>query len=134
MYITQVERKQADIILSILKQQIDDQRDVEFELKTYDNGREHGYVLQLYSVNDYFVIDEKATSWIAFSENRNSDSTVVYTDIGMYKGRLTDKSYETRKLFNYDDFLSCTDYIIELMKQAHKNYIDVMKQKQLQHQ
>ena len=97
----------------------------EFELDFYNNGRERGYVLQLKYVDSDFIFDSSVSRWIAFSENRNSDDTVVYTDCGYWNGEITEKSWKEAKYFSYKNFIECADYIIKLMEES----IEVVRNK-----
>lgn len=120
MKIYETDRKQADAVLAILNLIIDDSETngAEFLKDFYSNGRENGYILQLTYVNGKYLFDEDKRIWIAFSENRNSDETVIYVDKGTWNGRLTEKSYQERKYFKFSDIYKCAEYIKKTMKQA----------------
>lgn len=119
MKIFEANRTYADIVLSILNTMLDDNDDVIFEKHDYINGREHGYALELTFNKRYIYGDERI--WIAFSENRNSDDTVVYDDVGEWNGKITEKSWQDASYFKYGDFYKCAEYIYNLMKLAVKN-------------
>jgi len=120
MKIYETDRKQADAVLSILNLIIDDKEteEAEFLKDFYSNGRENGYILQLSYINNKYLIDEDKRIWIAFSENRNSDETVVYVDKGTWNGRLTEKSYQEAKYFKFHELFKCAEYIKNTMKHA----------------
>lgn len=118
MRIYEVDRTNADIVLALIKRRMDEDTSAEFEMDVYNNGRERGYVLKLRYVDNSFVFDNDVSRWIAFSEYRNSDSTVVYTDCGYWNERLTEKSYENKVFFNYSDFIKASDYIVKLMEES----------------
>lgn len=59
-------------------------------LGMYSNGREQGYTLTLWQANG------RSVRWL-FSENRNSDQTVVYFGTGMFD--LTDDEYRAAAFF-----------------------------------
>lgn len=117
MKIFEANRKHADIVLNILSTMLDvldDEDDVKFEKHDYTNGREHGYALELVYSKGYVDCDKRV--WIAFSENRNSDDTVVYNDVGEWNGKITEKSWQDASYFKYGDFYKCAEYIYNLMK------------------
>ena len=118
MRIYEVDRTNADIVLALIKRRMDEDNNAEFELDFYNNGRERGYVLKLRYVDNSFVFDNDVSRWIAFSENRNSDSTVVYTDCGYWNEEITEKSWKEAVYFNYSDFIKASDYIIGLMEES----------------
>ena len=118
MRIYEVDRTNADVVLALIKRRMDEDNNAEFELDFYNNGRERGYVLKLRYVDNSFVFDNDVSRWIAFSENRNSDSTVVYTDCGYWDDEITEKSWKEATYFNYSDFIKASDYIIELMEES----------------
>ena len=118
MRIYEVDRTNADIVLALIKRRMDEDNNAEFELDFYNNGRERGYVLKLRYVDNSFVFDNDVSRWIAFSENRNSDSTVVYTDCGFWDDEITEKSWKEATYFNYSDFIKASDYIVKLMEES----------------
>lgn len=109
MRIIDIDRKQADVILSLLNRMIDVyvDSDAVFEKDTFDNGREHGYIIYLVFLNGTFV-ESKDRFYIAFAENRSSDDTVVYYGHGSL-------CLSNRKLFAYEDFILVAEYIKSLM-------------------
>lgn len=114
MKIIEANRAHADIVLNILSTMLDDNDNVIFEKHDYTNGREHGYALELIFNERYIDYDKRV--WIAFSENRNSDDTVVYNDVGEWNGKITEKSWQDASYFKYGDFYKCAEYIYNLMK------------------
>lgn len=60
-------------------------------LGMYSNGREQGYTLTLWQG------DGRSVRWL-FSENRNSDDTVVYFGTGLMEG-LTEEEWKTKAFF-----------------------------------
>lgn len=118
MKITETERTSARIVLELVKSKIDDSNTSEFRLDVYNNGRERGYVLILNYVDNIFEFDK--SFWVAFSEYRSSDSTVVYTDNTYWDNEITEKSYQNAEFFKYQNFIKAADYIVDLMEQAVK--------------
>lgn len=118
--ISETNRKQADAVLAILTLLMNDYRleriDAEFRKDFYSNGREQGYVIELIRYKDRYLFKDRM--WIAFSENRNSDSTVVYTDNGEWEYEITEKSYKNAKYFDFGKFYQCAEYIKKLMLDA----------------
>lgn len=109
-------RTQAKIVLEIIKRKLNEENDAEFIVDTYNNGRERGYVLKLYSVDREWCCH--TNFWVAFSEYRNSDSVVVYTDNDYWVDEITEKSYNEANFFGYGNWIECADYIVKLMENA----------------
>lgn len=86
--------KLADAVLSSIEFLLDE--DVELFLEPYANGRERGWALYNRDGNK-----------VVFSENRNSDSIVVYVgkvgDFEMCGNVPSEKAYKKK------EFFSCTD-------------------------
>lgn len=84
---------------------------VEASVEMFENCREQGYRICNY---DYNKNDVRT---IAFSENRNSDSIVVYHSKNHeeYAFGYSDDFWSSRKFFDYNNFEGAVDYIFELM-------------------
>lgn len=98
----------------------------ELLLYQYDNGREHGYVLELQSIAEEHWISYNDSIWVAFSEFRRSDDIVIYTDERQWSGRLTDKSYEECKMFKYNQIYEAAQYILNLFT-SHVNALKAQR-------
>jgi hypothetical protein len=74
-------------------------------VEPYQNGREHGWALN-YKMNR-----------IAFSEYRNSDQIVVYygplCDFSLQGNVPSDKVYEHREIFNFDEVDNVVQFILD---------------------
>jgi hypothetical protein len=64
---------------------------------SYQNGREQGISLHVY------LPEAIRGLWLAFSENRNSDSIVVYQDDHDPMQCISEKAYANRVFFNKVD-------------------------------
>lgn len=70
-------------------------------LSCYQNCREQGFM-----VSNWRTGGRGEHRWVAFSENRNSDSIVVYPsqkDEGMPFTSITDESWQARRFFGPDE-------------------------------
>jgi hypothetical protein len=87
-------------------------------LEPYKNGREKGFCLKAFRGNSY----RKGVSYvsIAFAENRKSDDIVVYTDLmrdfDMQGNVPTEKAYEDRKYFGYQQYEKAAKHIVSIIK------------------
>ena len=99
---------------TILKMILDDERAnyVDAGVEMFENCREQGYRICLYG-----HLDNGSVKTIAFSQNRNSDSIVVYhsTSHEEYPFGYSDEFWNSSKYFSYDDFKGAVDYIFELV-------------------
>lgn len=74
---------------------------------TFRNGREHGYILMVFS-------DSVAHSLgIMFAEQKSSDEIVIYHAYSI-KGEITEEVYETRKYFHDYEIENAVTYIANL--------------------
>jgi hypothetical protein len=74
----------------------------------FDNCREQGFVLQVWSTRDY------KSRFIAFSENRNSDDIVVYCYSQVaYPSNLPDDDWKDNKYFNPNSVDEAAQYILK---------------------
>ena len=84
----------------------------------YSNGREQGYSIIRLSY------DRKGrTSQCVFSENRNSDSIVVYTgtellDFGSSSQIPSEKVYDNRHYFNHNEHKQAAQYIFDKLTES----------------
>jgi hypothetical protein len=118
--VTETKSEQAKVLLQVVKMRLNslDQDKYNFELlqRDFDNCREQGYVLELYWVNDCWVGDNAIH--VAFSENRNSDSIVVYVgENSYYPENISEDFWDNRKYFDYGQWLEAADYIIQTLVQ-----------------
>lgn len=110
------QRRLADAVLSYLEIMCNAQHeDVECTVNSYINGREYGYTITLAHVGDRYIFSKDAL-WVAFSENRNSDHIVVYTDETLWDDEITEKSYENRKLFEFSEAYEAAKYVYSLIE------------------
>lgn len=123
MQIKTEDRHLADAVLAIIKT-YDIDCNIELSVHEYDNGREHGYVLELDSLDNYFVSYQDSL-WVAFSENRNSDDIVIYMDKGHYVGKLTDSSYNSRVYYGYGQIVDAATYITN----CFESHVKLLKEK-----
>ena len=81
----------------------------ELHIEAYVNGREHGFMV--YDRREYLRTFRKT----AFSENRNSDSIVVYfgvgTDFSMQGNVPNDECYRNRVFFDPDAYAAAAKAI-----------------------
>lgn len=92
-------------------------------LECFNNCREQGYVLQVYSTDYKNEERTKETIYIWAFENRNSDNIVVswqneLPGNGMMFSEDTYK--ERRKYFNHGDYAKASDFILELVQKHFK--------------
>lgn len=80
-------------------------------LEHYQNCREQGFLLVNYSMSP-----DCLTKWVAFSENRNSDSIVVYPsqekDCVPFQG-TSDESWNHREFFGPEEINKAADFCIK---------------------
>lgn len=122
--ITETKSEQAKVLLQVVKMRLNslDQDKYNFELlqRDFDNCREQGYVLELHHVNNRWVGDNAIH--VAFSENRNSDSIVVYVgENSYYPESISEDFWGNRKYFDYGQWLEAADYIIQTLTQRVKS-------------
>lgn len=83
--------------------------DDRYTLEPYQNGREHGWSIQ----------NRKTGGQVAFSEFRRSDQIVVYlgtvTDFEMAGNVPSDKVYNKKEFFSYDQATAAARRIIEYL-------------------
>ncbi len=83
--------------------------DNEYVLEPYQNGREHGWSLR----------NRKNEKQVAFSENRKSDSLVLYVgtnmDFEMAGNVPSDSIYAKKEFFSYDDLAQAAQRIIKYL-------------------
>lgn len=93
-------------------------------LYPYFNCRERGYALQVENDIPVFL----------FAENRNSDEIVVYEDSewSVYTNGLTEKGWENRRYFGYDQIDQAARYIVRRLKKLIREYDRDMKKKRKQ--
>lgn len=118
--ITETKSEQAKVLLQVVKMRLNslDEDKYNFELlqRDFDNCREQGYVLELHRVNNGWVHD--SAIHVAFSENRNSDSIVVYVgENSYYPENISEDFWDNRKYFDYGQWLEAADYIIQTLVQ-----------------
>ena len=100
-----------------------------FFLDTYQNCREAGFCIR----GSFFVHDKKAQRafkggeiYVAFSENRNSDSIVVYVDDtltdekkslyeGFHGNLMTEAAYKNSESFGYRHYENAAKYIVSVL-------------------
>ena len=117
MNIKTEDRHLADAVLAIIKNYEDNNDDdTDLLLHEYDNGREHGYVLELQRFESLSWLDTDKRMWVAFSEYRRSDDIVVYHDKGTFDGHLTDFSYDAKTFFKYNEIFDAANYIRSLFR------------------
>lgn len=106
----------AEAILNILDtMELPDDVQERAYVEVFDNCREQGYVIS------YFVSvlpSIKQNLYVAFTENRNSDSIVVYE---YYKKRFPsnlphEDSWGNKKYFDFDEHYQAAEHIAEILK------------------
>lgn len=102
----------------------------EFSVDAYKNGRENGYFIHAY----FRTIDGESLDGrfqCAFSENRNSDSIVVYVaqgkDAEHYADEISDAMYEDRKMFGYAEYDKAATYILKELGKQIKTAVKSVK-------
>jgi hypothetical protein len=108
MKIGTLNNNKARIVLGILEEMTDDDNSRYLALHSYSNCREQGFCLE--------TTFSTPRRWVAFSECRNSDSIVVYTDTASWVGGLTDESYKNVNYFNYNAYTQAAEYIHNLLE------------------
>jgi DNA-binding beta-propeller fold protein YncE len=97
------------LALVILKERnIDYNEENTLYVECYQNGREQGYMITLPNCKAIY-----------FSENRNSDSVVVYYGQNSCQG-IDEDTYASAKYFDSDKDYEAADYIILLIKETYK--------------
>ena len=105
----------AQAVMSLVNLSLPDNGLVEsnFWVESYSNGREQGLAISHISGHQ-----------IAFAENRNSDSIVVY--VGMHfsmQGNVPTKdAYEARTLFTYNKHLKAAEFIVQQMQKIDSEW------------
>lgn len=81
----------------------------EYILEHYQNGRERGFTLR----------NSKKELQVAFSENRNSDSIVLYlgkfADFEMAGNVPSDEVYSKKEFFSYNESAQAAKRVIEYL-------------------
>lgn len=81
-------------------------------VEPYQNGREHGWCLY------------RGSNVVAFSENRNSDSIVIYfgkfVDFSMAGNVPSEEVYRRKKFFDYDKITEAARFIIEKLEKSQE--------------
>lgn len=100
-------RHKANAVLSIVLDQSKDSS--QFIVEPYVNGREVGWCISTFM-----------TRMVAFSENRNSDSIVVYSgdvfDFSMQGHVPTEKMYRNSVMFDHDGYLAAATFILRFLE------------------
>ncbi len=98
----------ANAVLSIALDQANDHSD--WYVEPYVNGREIGWS----------IASLKDNRKVAFSENRNSDSIVVYcgcfSDFSMQGNSPNEKTWKASDLFSHDGYLNAAQRVIRHME------------------
>lgn len=96
----------AEAVLNLIEGILGDSHKV-FFLDTYSNGRETGYSLL------------NGDAQVAFSENRNSDSTVVYfgkrLNFSMQGNVPNEEVYKNKRFFPYDRTYGAAKFIVNYL-------------------
>lgn len=104
----------AYAVLSIIMDNLSDEEISNLSIDSYANGREHGFALQFYLRAG--LQDVKCV----FSENRNSDSIVVYTDeswkFSMQGNTPSDEAYNARRFFEYNAYDAAAQYVLTQLR------------------
>jgi hypothetical protein len=95
----------AMAIVSIIENEATDNQNNSMFLGAYQNGREQGFSITTY-------VDCK-TRYVCFSENRNSDSIVVYSSDFDPMQSITETMYEERRTFS--SYEKCAEYVLRLL-------------------
>jgi hypothetical protein len=107
--------KQAQMLLKELNKRASKNVTKTYWVEPYQNGREHGYCL---------AGGEKR---VTFSENRNSDSIVVYVggkyDFGMQGNTPSEVVYQNRKFFDFEDYKAAADYILPILEASAEKWV-----------
>jgi hypothetical protein len=108
----------AHTVLSAVNSLLREGEDEHFWVETYSNCREQGYCI----VGNYHKAGSKT---IAFSENRNSDSIVVYCDenreFSLAGNVPNDSVYRNSRMFGFGKYQEAAEYIVAMMREAIKN-------------
>ena len=97
----------AFALLELLTWRLEDD-ETTYYVDCYQNCREQGF-----TVTNLEVLDERKS--VTFSENRNSDSIVVYKDNCEFQG-ISEESYNTAKYFPYNEHDKAVDYMVEYLR------------------
>jgi len=104
-----VDTRKIDIAKKILNKLVKELRNINddytaiYSVSFYKSGRENGYTIRKYCSNGNHKIS------VTFSENRNSDSYVVYYDIGIGKDIPSEEAYKNAKYFEGNDIEGCVN-------------------------
>ncbi|AXQ67650.1 hypothetical protein KIOSHI_167 [Bacillus phage Kioshi] len=82
---------------------------IDGHVDTFCNGREQGFTLCFF---------QGSVRAISFSEHRNTDCIVVYHSSEHESGGVfgySDQFWDSRRLFDYGDYVGAVNYILELM-------------------
>ena len=109
--------QQAKMVLEAVRLLLEQSYSINAELilKYFNNCREQGYVLELSDLNGKYVIDNSDIIHFAFAEDRNSDSIVVYQDLGRYESIqfCSDNFWHSCHAFEYGQAMEAARYIIK---------------------
>lgn len=111
-----------DLVCSTLDDYKDDGVKISGYLQTFNNCREQGYMLTVYSTYNSEKRTEKDL-YVWVFESRNSDEIVVVNSINYpMKGMFSDDDYENRVYFHYDERYKASEFIVvDLVKSHFKN-------------
>jgi hypothetical protein len=85
----------SDAVLALLRSEVVRQEAVEgsrLYVEVYQNGREQGFAIDAFGPNGNHI-------WVAWSECRNSDEIVVYSDNNNPMQSVSDAAYKRRQTF-----------------------------------
>jgi len=93
--------------------------DGELQVSEYHNGREHGYSLLVLPAGSesWEALGGRDSIMISFSENRNSDDTVVYPNTDRETGVPAGWGWEGRQYFRAEDVQGPVVFIVETIHQ-----------------
>ena len=98
----------AEILVNLVEKLM--HPDKELYLQTYSNCREQGYCLW----------NIKAGKKVSFSEYRNSDSIVVYSDdtiaFSMQGNTPSEEAYERKLFFDYNEYYKAAEWIVAYLE------------------
>ena len=108
-----------DLVCSGLDDYKDDGVKISGYLQTFNNCREQGYVLTVYSTyNNKNKTEKDLYIWVF--EARNSDEIVVVNSTNYpMKGMFSDDDYENRTYFQYHERYNASEFIIVDLVKAH---------------
>lgn len=102
----------AYAVLAIIASECSDEEWQNFCIEPYLNGRENGFAI-------HFWFGEPNRKFV-FSENRSSDSIVVYegtrSDFNMLGNGLTEEIYRDSRFFGADEYYQAAKHILERLR------------------